>query len=113
MLPDEFPLDPPHDSAEGCSLLLRQRLRLTLGVDEHQVDEFPRWDPEVVDSRAAAFSPPASRVRHANFPKATGPGIHVTGLRIGREFNLEFPQRLLEPEPNDALREDMRLDKGR
>ena len=94
-------------------MILRQRFGLTLGVDEHQVDKFPRWDPEVVDSRAAALSPSASRVRHANFPKATGPGIHVTGPRVGRKFNLEFPQRLLEPEPNDALREDMRLDKGR
>ena len=62
-------------------------------------------------ARRRAF-PPASRVRHTNFPKATGPGIHVTGRRIGREFHLEFPQRLFETEPHDALREDMRLDKG-
>ena len=65
-----------------------------------------------MDPRAAALSRPASRVRHANFSKATGPGVHVTRCRIGRELDLEFPQRLLESESHNALREDMRLDKG-
>ncbi len=69
ILPREFPLDLPHDSAEGCSLILCQRRGLTFGVDEYQVDEFTRWDPEVVDPRAAALSPAPSRVRHPNFPK--------------------------------------------
>ncbi len=109
----QFSLDLPHDSAEGCSLILCQRRGLTFGVDEYQVDEFTRWDPEVVDPRAAALSPAPSRVRHPNFPKTTGAGVHVTSRRIRREFQLEFPQRLLETEPHDALREDMRLDKGR
>lgn len=65
-----------------------------------------------MDSCAAPFAFAAARIRDSDLPEAPGSRIHGTGLRVLEELELEFPQRLVEPERRDAAREHLRLDKG-